>query len=615
MVETNDNLLQQIPRYNIMERIGTGGMARVYRALDTNLDRDVAVKVLHEHLADDDLFRARFEREAKFIASLRHPNVVQIFDYATLQHGDQHLLYMVMPYLPGKNLKEIMDVYCEDGTTMPITRLLPIVRDVADALDYAHALGMVHRDIKPANILFDERGGAVLSDFGIARLVEGSKLTQENIAVGTPAYMAPEQAAGESVDTRTDIYAFGVIIYELLTGQPPFGDDGSISVLIRHLNEPVPPLASANEEINNPYLDAVIEKALAKAPDNRYQTASALFRDLEMALQERQPAVMVEKDGDTNRATMLLPAQRAVGQPGTASQSSFPLGLLSAGLALIVVVLAVGLLLNRTNTSDDVLVRAPALDQPPIPTATATLNPRDFRNFGGVDSMVEEEPGPESMTSADNMSFTTGFSPGDEIAEEYWSTQTTMSGTRTGEVRRMFTTDGQYLLSNSIRNLAATTIVDTFAYDEDITIVADLQLDEGSMSNTGYGLVFHHMDDWNYGVFAIDGEGRFSIWFLEDGIWRELRNAEERWTESDVINRLGEMNRVRLDIRGATLTGFVNDEQVVQIEDGGLSEGGVGIYLANPDRETAVAQMFVDEYAVVVEDDQVNAPSSMTGDG
>jgi serine/threonine protein kinase len=616
MAENSDSLLGQIPRYEIRERIGTGGMARVYRAYDTALDRDVAVKVLHEHLADDALFRARFEREAKFIASFNHPNVVQIFDYATLESGDSHLCYMVMTYLSGKTLKQVIDEHHEADLFIAPEQVLSFVKNIAAALDYAHGLGMVHRDIKPANILFDEHEKAVLTDFGIARLAESSKLTQENVAVGTPAYMAPEQAAGDHVDARTDIYAFGVILYELLAGKPPFGDDGSISVLIKHLNQPVPPLTDL-DHIDSDLVDAVVMKALAKSPDDRYQRAGDLADDLEQALAGKMPLAMNKGQGSRESAAYLgtsgaLPSVGVSPEPERRSVNTIPLGILAVGLALMLVVMAVAFFANQQPVT---VVVAPTLEQPPVPTGTPTLNPADFRNFGGIDSMVEEEPpGVSSMTSADNMGFRTEFSSDDDIIN-YWSLETVMSGAREGEITRELTDTSEYVVTNSIRNLVATSIVGDFYYTEDISIVADMRLAEMSEDISGYGLVFHYVDESNYGVFAIDGVGRYSIWYLEDGRWRELRNLSDRWTESSAINLIGSDNRLRLDIRGSTLTGMVNGEEVVQIEDDSLSEGGVGLYLANPNREGAVATLVLDMYEVIMADEGASISSMTESEG
>ncbi len=618
MTESGDNLLQQLDRYTVQERIGTGGMARVYRASDNTLDRDVAVKVLHEHLADDENFRARFEREAKFIAKLNHPNVIQIFDYATLERNDNYLCYMVMTYLPGQSLKDIMDENMESERVMPSDQILRITQDITAALDYAHRQGMVHRDIKPANILFDERGQAILTDFGIARLAESSKLTQENVAVGTPAYMAPEQAAGEKVDARTDIYAFGVILYELLAGQPPFGDDGSISVLIKHLNEPVPPLTEL-EHIDNEYLDAIVMKALAKNPTDRYQSAGEIATDLEQAIAGQPPQALTNAPQaptpiEGPNTTRITAPFATVDQPTTPQRNNTPLTILIAGLLAVILLLGTAFFLNQQNVR---VVVAPTLEQPAIPTATPTLDPSAFRNLGGIDSMTQDEENASdvnSMTSADDMGFMTDFSPNDDIARAYWPLQTTVIGSREGEVTRELSDQGVYIITNTIRNLAANSIISDFYYKKPISIRAEMSLTTESENNSGYGLVFHYQDEQNYGVFAVDGEGRYSIWFLEAGQWRELRNLpDEDWTRNAVVNQRGKPNSIRLDIRDATLAGFVNGEKLVELTDDSITEGGVGVYMANPNRENAIAEVLVDSYEVILVDEEDDNTSSMTG--
>ncbi|MBZ0290696.1 MAG: serine/threonine protein kinase, partial [Anaerolineae bacterium] len=269
---TDTFINKRIGRYEIRERIGVGGMARVYKGWDSNLDRTVAVKILHEHLAEDTSFKERFEREAKLIASLNHPNIVQVYDFSVLDEGGQMISYMVMPYIPGKTLKEILENFSARGERMSQEAIREVLLDVSSALHYAHSRGMVHRDVKPANILFDEHDRAVLSDFGIARLIESANLTQEGATVGTPTYISPEQAAGLPVDSRADLYALGVILYEMLAGEPPFTADTNLSIILKHMSEPVPSI-SEKLSVNNADLDALIYKGMAKIPEDRFATA------------------------------------------------------------------------------------------------------------------------------------------------------------------------------------------------------------------------------------------------------------------------------------------------------------------------------------------------------
>ncbi len=600
---TTDSFIRAIDRYKILERVGTGGMARVYRAVDTALDRDVAVKVLHEYLADDDTFRARFEREAKFLANFHHPNVVQIYDYATLEQGKSHFCYIVMTYLPGQSLEDVMNENRDKERLMPQAQVLQIVQGIAAALDYAHSMGMVHRDVKPANILFDATRQAVLTDFGIARMVESSTLTQENVAVGTPAYMSPEQAAGEDVDNRTDIYALGVILYELLAGKPPFGDDAGISVLLKHMSEPVPALTT-HKHIENPYLDAVVQKALAKRPEDRYQTAPELADDLEKALANREPAAtqqVVTDPPDAATAPIGHPVvtEHVITKP---QRPNSVMGILAVGLAIVVLVLVAAFVLNMPGTGGT----QPTPEQPPA----VVLDDSE----ANVDSMVSELDADlaPSMTTIVNESFISEFTADDPLVGFYWSLETQVDEDRPGMVTRALMDDDIYRFANSIPGRAATTTLMDYQYSSDITIMADLTLEPEGPAHSGYGIVFHYMDAANYGVFAVDGNGNYSIWYLIDRQWRELRDAEEEWTSSPFVNPIGEQNRLRLEIRGDMLTGYVNDEQVLQVQDGSLGEGEVGLYLAIP-RSGGNAAILTDRYEVIVANED-NTTSSMTVD-
>ena len=247
-----------------------GGMAAVYRALDTVLRREIALKVLYPHYLSDQEQIARFQREAVVAASLDHPNIVQMYDVG----NEQGLIYIAMQLLPGRTLGDLL----RERGTLPLDQLAPIVDQVASALDYAHARGIIHRDIKPANILIDSDGRAVLTDFGIAKLLDTPGLTTTSVIVGTPDYMAPEQIGGQAVDGRVDIYALGVLVFRALSGRRPF-EGGTDQVLLGHLNGSVPNVSAYTAGLPNG-VDAVVQRAMARRPEDRYQTASALAADL-----------------------------------------------------------------------------------------------------------------------------------------------------------------------------------------------------------------------------------------------------------------------------------------------------------------------------------------------
>ena len=262
-------------RYRVERELGRGGMAKVFQGTDTVLGRAVAIKVLAPRFADDEGFVQRFRREAQAAASISHPNIVSVFD--TGSDGGVH--YIVMEYVEGRTLAEFL---AGGGRIMP-DRATAIAQDVCRALDAAHAQGVIHRDIKPGNIMLDPRGRVKVTDFGIARITTTAETVEQTAAIlGTVSYLSPEQAQGQPVDGRSDLYSVGCVLYEMLTGRPPFLGDTPVAVASKQvLEQPVPP-SRMNGDVA-PDLDAVVLRALAKNPANRYQSAEELRRDLERA--------------------------------------------------------------------------------------------------------------------------------------------------------------------------------------------------------------------------------------------------------------------------------------------------------------------------------------------
>ena len=262
-------------QYQLVEAVGRGGMATVYKAYQPALNRFVAVKVLHAH--HDPQFAARFRREAQTIAQLQHPNILPIYDYG--EEGD--LLYFVVQYIEGgATLADLLGQPSEPGVA------LQMIRQVLGALEYAHRFGIVHRDIKPGNILLPTPDWPMLADFGIAKLLhENEQLTMTGFIIGTAAYMSPEQASGQPLDGRTDLYALGIVLYELLTGRLPFQADTPMAMLAKHVYDPPPPPRSLNPALS-PALEAVVLRAIAKEATDRYQTAAEMAAALESALMQ-----------------------------------------------------------------------------------------------------------------------------------------------------------------------------------------------------------------------------------------------------------------------------------------------------------------------------------------
>jgi serine/threonine-protein kinase len=272
-------------KYRIVERLGRGGMAEVYKAFQTSLDRYVAVKVMHPFLADDPGFAARFEREAKSVAALRHPNIVQVYDFDV----ERDTPYMVMEFIEGATLKARLESLAHRGQPLPLKAALKIIREIGQALAYAHRRNMVHRDVKPANVMVDSTGRVILTDFGIAKILTGPQYTASGATVGTPAYMAPEQGLGQSGDHRADLYSLGVMLYQLTTGELPFDADTPMAVMLKHINDDLPPPRSVNPNLPDS-VERVIVKSMAKKPDDRYQTVDEMLGELEKAASAARPA-------------------------------------------------------------------------------------------------------------------------------------------------------------------------------------------------------------------------------------------------------------------------------------------------------------------------------------
>ncbi len=276
---------QTIGKYRVLEALGRGGMAQVYRAYHPQLDRYVAIKVLRSDLVEHEEFLARFRREAHAVSGLRHPNIVQVFDFDT--QDEQY--YMVMELLEGDTLRTRLNEYRTRNERMPLPEVLRILADVLNGLAYAHAEGIIHRDIKPANIMLTKRGQAVVTDFGIAQIVGSTQYTVSGALMGTLSYMAPEQGLKEHCDSRSDIYSLGIVFYEMLTGYTPFDADTPLAILMKHLNDPLP-LPSQMDPSLPIVLEPIVLKALAKDPDDRYQSAAEMAAALQQAGESGLPA-------------------------------------------------------------------------------------------------------------------------------------------------------------------------------------------------------------------------------------------------------------------------------------------------------------------------------------
>jgi serine/threonine-protein kinase len=371
---------QQFSHYQIVQPLGVGGMAAVYKAYQPNMDRYVALKVLPRQYAATPTFVARFEQEVRVLARLQHPRILPVFD-----HGESGgYTYLVMPFVEAGTVAGLLR-----GRPLPMPQVVNISAQVGDALDYAHARGLLHRDIKPSNILIDERGNCLLADFGIAKILEAtSQLTNTGGVLGTPAYMSPEQGRGEPLTRHSDIYSLGVVLYELVTGRVPYEAETPVAVIFKHVNDPLPSPRTYNPDLN-PRIELVIRKALAKAPADRYDTAGELVQALNNAV---AGTAFAETHAAGIASTVLEPSASLPASGGTPARASpprprrlVPILLIAAAGLVLLAALAVGALwlqrdqaaralaAARVDTAVAVAAQATALAR--VPSSTATVAP------------------------------------------------------------------------------------------------------------------------------------------------------------------------------------------------------------------------------------------------
>src|SRR4051794_15593760 len=271
-------------RYRITHRIGSGGMADVYCARDAHLGRDVAIKVLHRRFARDREFVERFKREASAAASLNHPNVVNVFDRG--EHDGTY--YIAMENLPGRTLKEVIQQEAPLGQR----RTIDLAIQILQAAGFAHRRGVVHRDFKPHNVIVGDDDSVKVTDFGIAR-AGASEMTETGSIMGTAQYLSPEQAQGQRVDARSDLYSIGIILFELLTGRVPFTGESAVSIALKHVSEPAPPVSAFRPDVHAA-LEAIVARSLVKDPAGRFQSAEEFV----LALDEARRAIASGQPGE-----------------------------------------------------------------------------------------------------------------------------------------------------------------------------------------------------------------------------------------------------------------------------------------------------------------------------
>ncbi|CAG0936323.1 eukaryotic-like serine/threonine-protein kinase [Thermoflexales bacterium] len=504
--------------YRLLERAGRGGMAVVYKAYQPALERYVAIKVIHEQLAAESAdFSRRFQREAKLVANLRHPNIVQVYDFGVAEQ----VPYMVMEYLEGDTLKARLTELAAQGQIMPLAETRRIFLAVTGALEYAHQQGMIHRDVKPANVFLTTHGEVVLMDFGIARLTDGTQYTASGAMVGTPAYMSPEQGQGEHGDERSDIYALGVMLYEMVTSQVPYQADTPLAVILKHISDPLPLPGALNPSLPEGVAQ-VIFKALAKDPSDRYPNVSDMARALEAAL----PAT-----GDQPAAsTAALPAHHTVTRASSATRSDQPHTTRSRRLAiglgligvLIVASVAAGLLLNRSDTR-------PA-------------------------------PPPDQILFQDNF----------DDNQHGWQLKAKSDDYSTDEASLVA---GQFRLSMTSKRdvLWQENVPDVRAADFRFSLTATLRETTAAPGDANISLIFRKDKESNFYRVRFDNNDRYIVALKQAGDWHILQD----WHDSDAFHLEPDVpNRFVVLAKGNTFTIYANDQELTSFEDDTLPDAG-----------------------------------------
>ena len=553
---------QMLGPYRIINQIGKGGMASVYKAYQPSMDRYVAIKVLPSQLAESREFAARFQQEARFIARLEHPHILPVFDYGE----SDGVAYFVMRYLEAGTLKDRM----EAGRPLPLDEIDRLFTQLTDALSYAHSHGIVHRDLKPANALIDSYGNVFLTDFGIAKLLESAspRLTQTDAIMGTPAYISPEQAQAQPVDQRSDIYSLGIILYEMVTGGVPFVADTPLAVIFKHISDPLPLPSHVKPDIPAP-IEQVILKALSKDPKDRFATAAEFKAAWKRALERREIVQPIpEAPTVPPSGTMdAQPQQKPASAPKTSSKSGMPVawiaGCLVAACAIFglggVALMASNLWSSSTPSappSPTAISIPPTSTNPPLPPPTAPVN-----NTGSV--LLEDDfsvPNWGTLTDSDNAIEYEGEALRMQIFRENWFVWSTANATIYENVH-----------------------VEITAINND------------GEPTTAFGILCHQQDpSSSYYYLAITSAGEYTIAKTITGETDIFLTNNEQWATSDLISRNASSYRVGADCGNGRLVLYVDGQQIASASDSDYTSGYVGAFTWSGESASAADVTFDD---------------------
>ena len=558
---------QMLGPYRIINQIGKGGMATVYKAYQASVDRYVAIKVLPSQLAESKEFAARFQQEARIIAKLEHPHILPVFDYGE----SQGITYFVMRYLEAGTLKDKM----EAGRPLPLIEIDKIFTQLADALSYAHGRGIVHRDLKPANALIDSQGNVFLTDFGIAKLLESAspRLTQTDAIMGTPAYISPEQAQGQPVDQRSDIYSLGIILYEMVTGSVPFVAETPLAVLFKHISDPLPLPSLVKPDIPAS-IEQVILKSLAKDPKDRFATAAEFVAAWKRALEEKEtvrqtPETVVEPRSQ-GVPTNQMPRKPVV-TTRAASKAGMPTAWIIGCLALACLGLVIGGggLMLASNWQSLAFLN-PVTDTP-FPTQTVISIP------------PTDTPLPTTVVN----------NTGDILLQDDFSVSTDGWGTLdTSDSTIEYLDNALHVLIFTENFTAWTTPNDQNYENVHIEVTAN---SNDTDPYTAFGIMCaQQSEDWSFYYLVITPAGQYVIAKATTGEDDVFLTNNGEWGDSDLIPHNASSYRIGADCGNGNLTLYVDGNQIASASDDTYTTGRVGLFIWSAEKPNSADVTFDD---------------------
>ena len=552
-----DNLQsgQMLGPYRIINQIGRGGMANVYKAYQASVDRYVAIKVLPSQLAESKEFATRFHQEARIIAKLEHPHILPVFDYGE----SDGVAYFVMRYLDAGTLKDKMVA----GRPLPLNEIDRIFTQLTDALSYAHSFGIIHRDLKPANALIDSHGNIFLTDFGIARLLESAspRLTQTDAIMGTPAYISPEQAQGNDVDQRSDIYSLGIILYEMVTGGVPFVADTPLAVLFKHISDPLP-LPSLVKPDVPPAIEKVILKALAKDPKDRFSSADEFITAWKRALEEKETIRQPQPTGPTAIKYTVPPPQtqpKPAPVKRTTSKSGMPTAWIAGCLVGACALFAVaGVAVLGMNWRNIPLLNSAT--STPLPLPTETIAPVPPTDIPPVNATI-------AVSNAAKILLEDDFS----ASRDSWGTLTDSSSSTEYE------NDALHMLVFKENYVSWSTPNDQDYKNVHLEVTA---FNNGTDPSTALGLICaQQTKSWSFYYLAMTPSGEYAIIKATDGEPDQILTNNGKWGASSLIPENAASYRVGGDCDNGRLTLYVNGQQIASVADSTYGTGRVGLFV------------------------------------